>query len=199
MQVINTKKNQKGFGILEGLLIIVIIGLLGGLGWYVWSNRAEEPQPITESPAVQTTKDVEETEAETEDDSYLTVKEWGVKFKLDESIKDAGYFFKKTTDDFVFLTTPRLEELSNSTPSCKLAAESVSITRAMVGDDHFGSPWTQAELEERGTKVDEYYYFDEGGQACFGTDEDIAKIEKTVTEIGEIRADLIIAKTVMKS
>lgn len=194
-----TSKHQKGFGILEVLLILVIIGLLGGLGWYVWSNRAKESQPIAATPAAQTAKETEEPEVETEDDGYLTVKEWGVKFQLDDSIKDAGYFLKKPTDNFIFLTTPKLEELSSSTPNCKLAAESVSITRAKVGDDRFGSPWTQADLEEIGTKVGDYYYFDEGGQVCFGTDEDIAKIEKTVAEIGEIRANLIIAKTVMKS
>lgn len=30
-------KMQKGFGIVETLLILVIVGLLGGTGWYVWN------------------------------------------------------------------------------------------------------------------------------------------------------------------
>jgi hypothetical protein len=31
-------KNQKGFSAVEGLLILVIVGLLGFVGWYVWST-----------------------------------------------------------------------------------------------------------------------------------------------------------------
>lgn len=31
-------KNQKVFGIVEGLLILVIVGLVGFVGWYVWSK-----------------------------------------------------------------------------------------------------------------------------------------------------------------
>lgn len=30
------RKNQNGFSVLEGLLLIVILGLIGFVGWYVW-------------------------------------------------------------------------------------------------------------------------------------------------------------------
>jgi type II secretory pathway pseudopilin PulG len=34
-------KSQKGFTVVEGLLIVILIGLIGGTGWYVWhSNNA---------------------------------------------------------------------------------------------------------------------------------------------------------------
>lgn len=33
------RKNQKGFSAVEALLVLVIIGLLGLVGWYVYSNR----------------------------------------------------------------------------------------------------------------------------------------------------------------
>lgn len=32
-------KNQKGFGVVEGLLILVIMGLIGFIGWYVWQSK----------------------------------------------------------------------------------------------------------------------------------------------------------------
>lgn len=32
-------KNIKGFTMIEGLLILVIVGILGGIGWYVWDTR----------------------------------------------------------------------------------------------------------------------------------------------------------------
>lgn len=33
------KTNQKGFSVIEGLLILVIVGLIGGIGWYVWQSN----------------------------------------------------------------------------------------------------------------------------------------------------------------
>lgn len=42
-------KNQKGFAVIEVLLVLVIVGLIGGLGWYVYQqkdagNEAHTPQ-----------------------------------------------------------------------------------------------------------------------------------------------------------
>lgn len=36
-------KNTKGFALVEGLLILVIVGMLAGIGWYVWnaSNKTD--------------------------------------------------------------------------------------------------------------------------------------------------------------
>lgn len=33
------KNNQKGFGLIEGLLMLVIFGLIGFVGWYVWHSK----------------------------------------------------------------------------------------------------------------------------------------------------------------
>jgi type II secretory pathway pseudopilin PulG len=33
------KKNQSGFSVVEGLLILVIVGILCGTGWYVWNSN----------------------------------------------------------------------------------------------------------------------------------------------------------------
>ena len=32
-------KNQKGFALVEGLLILIVVGILAGTGWYVWNSR----------------------------------------------------------------------------------------------------------------------------------------------------------------
>jgi hypothetical protein len=53
------KKNQSGFSIVEGLLILVIVGILGGTGWYVWNsnkkandllNSADKSSNVTATP-----------------------------------------------------------------------------------------------------------------------------------------------------
>lgn len=43
------KNNQKGFSVVEGILILVVFGLVGFAGWYVYQNRAK-----SESKAQQT-------------------------------------------------------------------------------------------------------------------------------------------------
>lgn len=39
MHNVGMKKNQKGFSVIEGLLILVIVGLLGFVGWYVYNTK----------------------------------------------------------------------------------------------------------------------------------------------------------------
>lgn len=35
------RKNQSGFGAIEAILIVVIVGIIGGAGWYVWKSQSE--------------------------------------------------------------------------------------------------------------------------------------------------------------
>lgn len=39
-------KSQKGFSVIEGLLILVIVGLLGGTGWYVWDSKKNSDKSL---------------------------------------------------------------------------------------------------------------------------------------------------------
>ena len=48
------KLSQKGFAVLEGLLILAIIGTIGGVGWFVYSsqkNTNKSLDNISELPA----------------------------------------------------------------------------------------------------------------------------------------------------
>lgn len=38
--MIKLNSNELGFGVIEGVLILVFVGLIGFVGWYVWHNRA---------------------------------------------------------------------------------------------------------------------------------------------------------------
>lgn len=41
-----TKKNSNGFGALEGLLVIVLVGIIGFAGWYVWNAKESTDKTI---------------------------------------------------------------------------------------------------------------------------------------------------------
>lgn len=50
------KNNQTGFSALEIILIILLIGVLAGVGWYVWHSRTTNTASTAVQPALQTTK-----------------------------------------------------------------------------------------------------------------------------------------------
>ncbi len=50
-------RNQKGFGAIEGLLIVVAVGLIGFVGWYVWSSKNKTAKNLAETNSVNQTTD----------------------------------------------------------------------------------------------------------------------------------------------
>jgi prepilin-type N-terminal cleavage/methylation domain-containing protein len=47
--------NQKGFSVVEILIVLAVVGLIGGAGWYVWHSRASKDTSSTTSPSTSTT------------------------------------------------------------------------------------------------------------------------------------------------
>lgn len=43
------QKNQKGFSVVEGLLILVIVGLVAAVGWYVWSQKSKNSETTSQA------------------------------------------------------------------------------------------------------------------------------------------------------
>jgi prepilin-type N-terminal cleavage/methylation domain-containing protein len=75
------KANQKGFGVVEILVVIVIVGLIGAVGWLVYDRQNNKTDSRQTSMAATTpTITPKKSEASNEQQtSYLTVKEWGIK------------------------------------------------------------------------------------------------------------------------
>jgi len=49
------KNKHKGFSTVELLFILIVVGLIGSLGWYVWNNRAKK-ESLTQNTANSTNK-----------------------------------------------------------------------------------------------------------------------------------------------
>jgi prepilin-type N-terminal cleavage/methylation domain-containing protein len=107
--------HQKGFSAVEILIGIVIVGLLGAVGWLVYDRQSSNnvqpanSQVTTSQGEVTPTKAVSDTlEAEKVDpnEGYLVVKEWGLRFKVPAGLTDVRYavqgdtvaFFAKPSD-----------------------------------------------------------------------------------------------------
>ncbi len=78
--------NQKGFTVVEGVLILIIVAMLGFTGWFVWhsqqntdkinSQAAKNSQPVTtdkNKPSYLTAMDNSTSQ------NYFTIKAWGVR------------------------------------------------------------------------------------------------------------------------
>lgn len=89
------KKNQKGFAVLEGLLIVIIVGLIGFVGWYIWHNSA------TKSPSSSTTTVLSNPYAGWK--SYCDTKTNGC-FKYPANWSIDPETSNTSSDDFVYLS-----------------------------------------------------------------------------------------------
>lgn len=75
------KLNAKAFSPIEAILIVVVVGLLGGIGYYVYSQSQKQDE--TSSP--QSSANVATTDEETEEDESATPE--GVDYKTLGNIK----------------------------------------------------------------------------------------------------------------
>jgi len=81
-------KKQSGFGIIAIIVIVLVVGVLGFVGWRIFtaqssSNNTGNNQTNNTQPST---------------DTYLNIKELGVKIKLSDEIKDAVYSVVPTSD-----------------------------------------------------------------------------------------------------
>lgn len=166
------KIKDSGVTPVKGLLIVLAVVLLGGVGVYVnkvnsdnkqLSSATTTPNGDLVSPTDQNTpkqqKPVEE--------KYLTIKEWGVKLKLTDSIKDAYYDTKDllSSNDTVGYSL-RVHSL-DSEPACKDSDASVSaISRVPVNLDDPANPgkkFSESRVDS-GTTIGSYFYYIESAQ-----------------------------------
>lgn len=163
------KLHQKGFGAVEILLVIIALTLIVGVGFYVFNTNKDDANTQTEQK-ISTANENKPAETKKQ---YLEFKNAGVKIELNETTKDA--YNGSTSDDELFIGSHAIDSQLGF-ENCKVDGPASGITAlayAKAGDDNFGSPWTEAELQEVGeAKIgDTYYWFASGGAPCWNPDE----------------------------
>jgi prepilin-type N-terminal cleavage/methylation domain-containing protein len=155
-------KNQQGFGIIEMLLVIILLSLVGFIGYYVYhannkatdtydqTTNASSAQPIANKPSASSPQD------------YLAIQQWGVKLPLTSDLSGAYYVSKNST---VYLSLDKYK-------GTDCAADQVSLGSL--------SRFTSTDRDEDGksmlsnvptaTKVNNWYYYYQQPQAnCSGS------------------------------
>lgn len=183
-------KSNKGFGVVEIIIVVAAVVVLGLVGWVFYNSFANqetnETANSTDGGNSKQNSSTEKSDSSQAETKYLVIKEWQVKLALTDSITDARYEAKSDNPKYISLTTAKLVDLSKQYDECDIAKEGVAVIRSQPGDDHFGSPWTKSDLDAIGKKVGDYYYWVDVGQPCFSADNDFV----VPKEISAIRSQL---------
>lgn len=129
------KKNQKGFSAVEILISVVVIGLIGAVGWLVYDRQSASKD--TDNDQTTTTQE-EKSEEETTKTNGNTVKftELGVQISVPDEIKDIVYVIEKQTDHrgkeviYARLTTRSLQA---SFSDCDAEGSSIGVIAKGLG------------------------------------------------------------------
>lgn len=74
-----TRSRSAGFGAVEIIIVIAVVGLLAFLGYYVYS---QQNKPADTQNTQSTSPNPEQSEQPTSNEGYVEIKEWGVKIAL---------------------------------------------------------------------------------------------------------------------
>jgi len=180
------KLGSKGFSAIEGLLIFVIVGIIGGVGYYLFSSQKDK---VTDENSIVAT-----TEAEADSDQgAFVVKEWDVKIPKDSVVAGIEYSIKP--NGVAYFRSTELNKYAVGDLNCE---NSVYVVRGMAnekvisttsdGDETFEAAYStylahrndaQATTRDIAVKIGNYYYIPPGfaGASCVGADAEDQKKE----------------------
>lgn len=146
------KKQQNGFTVIEGILIVVILAIIGFAGWYVYKTQkgddAEQANTVitpTSTPSISTT-----TEQVSE---YLKIEEWGVKIPLSPIINDGKSLRNGTNSEDQSIYSLYKQSFADLSDSC-IGLPSLSISR-------YNDPSLPVNMSDNSdSKTYHYYYGD---------------------------------------
>lgn len=160
------KLDTWGFSIVEVILIVVIIGLLGGIGYYVYSSQKKTNTAL--DSAAKSQGEPQKTEKKTTPVSstktdpntgYVVVKDWNVRFKPGDIAKNTYLGEYSSASQSYNLRNTDLDKW----PDCKTSPMSVAAIIRVKGDPIYteaGADGTKHYSDLFGGKsVNGYYYY----------------------------------------
>jgi len=80
-------KNQRGFSVIEGLLVVIIVGMISAVGVYVWHSLHQLNQTYTSTSTVAQSSPGKITKkTTTQAQNYFTIKEWSLRAPYNGSL-----------------------------------------------------------------------------------------------------------------
>jgi hypothetical protein len=147
-------RNERGFGVTEIIIAVVVVGLIVATGWYLL-NRNDKPSDSSGNNAQQSSNQ------EQNDAQYLVVEEFGVRFALPDDLTDVRYvvdgdtarFFAKPAassveyrDDYEGVSSSggeyHLATLYRSSDSTRYVAGDIPVEGKKLGDSYYYTGWS---------------------------------------------------------
>ena len=150
------KANQKGFGIVEIIIVLVVISLLGVLGWVIYNRQKDGTSEVSNTQQKEETPKPETMKPDP-NEGYLVVKEWGLRFKSPSGLTDikytihgdtASFFAKPTGSSVQYRADYDKFEDGNSRYALGNLYRSTSSTKPFSGD-----------MTREGKEIGDYYYY----------------------------------------
>ncbi len=166
--------SQSGFSALEVVLIIVVVGVIAGAGWFVWHAKQTSSGQSSKQSSSQTSQSSNDTENSSDlgesSAAYLTVSEWGVKIPLSETTKNVSYTVVDGTH-----ATISVASLNTGCSDSKAASTVGELYRAKSESDLASG---------QGVLANGYYYDFYLPQGACSTDSKYAADTKTASDVG---------------
>lgn len=106
---LRTREISAGFTLIEGLLILVIVGLLGGTGWYVWNTHNKTANNSKNQNSIAASQNL------------IKIPELGVQFQAPSNLVNLIYVPSKyDTGSSVLLSTKELDAAENGKCTLKI-------------------------------------------------------------------------------
>ncbi len=158
-------KTHDGFGIIELLVIVLVVGLLGTMAYlYMGQQKSLTKNTTTATASVASQKNTGTPAQPTDPNAgYLVVKEWGLRFKVPSGLTNVQYkIFPKTAqsdDTLAFYAMPAGHTLS-------YASDFESNTTGVTPDHALGVVYRSSDATKQaygnvvsGKKLGNYYYY----------------------------------------
>lgn len=149
------KINQKGFTLVEGLLIVLVIAVLGIGGYLVWNKNQSKPAPATSQSSNSTASSNQS--AKQNDQASVSVNELGVKVVINKPVDGLYYSVK---DGQATFSTKELKDLDFD---CSAEGQTAPAYLGYFTDPKASDPYagtsTMEEAFPNALQVNDRYYY----------------------------------------
>jgi Tfp pilus assembly protein PilV len=163
----NIHKSQNGFSAIEALLILIIVAIIGGTGWYVYNsnkntNNIYNSANQSNQSAAKVAKAKPKTQA-TSSTKYIKITELGIQIPLASNVADLAYSWDSTNSTAVLGSGVLMQSAVKADP--QHCSGSVSYPVAIITADATYAPSRTTANVTVGSKT--YYWALPGaGQGC---------------------------------
>lgn len=192
------KNMQKGFALVEALLVILIVAVVGFGGYYVWHTQKNSNSTASNAATAKTSKPAQ-TSAQTSAQNYFSIPEWGVRAPFTASLTPEYSITTQGNWTWAYFSS---KELNLSDSSCTTdggyggVINRIAAGQKLMGADGGASDQTIEAAISSGvikdySHVGNYYYYYEHSQAACGQSDYSQTIQQeTETAISGLAKDL---------